>query len=168
MTIFNPSSSGAWSVLGDTTTTNLQTNIDFTSLPACKVIEVYVWLKDATAGDSVLVRLNNDNSAAYTTQRFLGNGALALAQTLAGQTGFLLGTLSTATFCTGKFTIVNAAEAVTSKKILSQWEDGDGAISRANSCLTPVTGAVSRITVLNDGGNNFSIGSRVIILGVRV
>lgn len=136
------------------------TNIDFTSIPGTYTdLVLLISARSGSAGDTLWMRLNNDSSTACNDRWVNGDGANVTSGQSTGNSFVRLGIITSndtaSTFNNFQVYMPNYAGSAnkTFQTDAVSENNGTTAQQRISSGLWPVTSAITRITISNNGSS---------------
>jgi hypothetical protein len=136
------------------------TNIDFASIPGTFTdLVLVISARSGSAGDTLWIRFNNDSSTICTDRWLVGDGSSTSTSTSGGSAFLRLGTITSGdtsgVFNNFRVTIPNYSGS-TNKSISTDAvneNNGTTAYQRITAGVWPITSAITRITISNNGSS---------------
>jgi hypothetical protein len=168
-TAFNPSS---YESIATATGTGAASTLTFSSIPGTfKSLQIRCIAGD-TAGSLITLRFNSDTGSNYAYHWMRGNGTTATASGAATQTqisfaGYAWGT--SPTMGVSIIDIIDYASTTKAKTSKSFWGNDDNSTGTVylSSGLWTSTAAITSISLINNGANNFSTATSFALYGIK-
>lgn len=161
-------SPGAFELISTTVLSSANSSISFTGIPnTYKHLQIRMVAKTTDLNTQAWLRINGVSSATYSQHYLDGNGSSVSSNGTANTDRIWFANTNTTYFAPCIIDILDYASTTKNKSIraFSGYINADGV--RLTSGMLVSTSAITSLTILNSQSNNFSVGSRFSLYGVK-